>query len=114
MEEVTVERLRDVIDYRCSRATAEELVRPVQGEEIKKALFSMSANKAPPPDGFPVEFYKDVWPVVGGDLIVVVQSFFLYGLTLKSTNTTLLSLIPKTKDAERMSDYRSIAYCNVI
>lgn len=92
---------------------AVELVRPVQGEEIKKAFFSMSANKAPGPYRFPVEFYKAVWPVIGRDL-VAVQSFFLYGMMPKNTNATLLSLIPKTIEAECMSDYRPIACYNVI
>ena len=31
-----------------------------------------------------------------------------------SINATILSLVPKTTDAEKMSDFRPIAYCNVI
>lgn len=74
----------------------------------------MVANKAPGPDGYPMEFYKAAWPVVGKDLIVVVQSFFLFGLIARSTNATVLSLMPKSAEAERMADYRPIACCIIV
>lgn len=93
--------------------TSFNLVSPVQGEETKRILFSMPTNKAPGPDGFPVEFYKVAWSVVGKDFIVAVQSF-LFGLLPRSTNASLLSLIPKTTEAERMTDYRYIVCCNVV
>lgn len=74
----------------------------------------MPSNKAPGPDGFPVEFYKAAWPVVGKDFIVAVQSFFLFSFLPRSTNATLLSLIPKSSEAERMTDFRPTACCNVV
>lgn len=69
----------------------------------------MPENKAPGLDGYPMEYYKAAWTVVGKDLVVAVQSFFLYGLMPRSTNATLLSLVPKTTSAEKMSDFRPIA-----
>lgn len=93
---------------------AASLVRPVQAEEVQASLFSMPANKAQGPGGYPMEFYKAAWTVVGKDLVVVVQSFFLFGLMPRSTNGTLLSLVPKTTSAEKMSDFKPIVYCNVV
>ncbi|XP_048604846.1 uncharacterized protein LOC106373944 [Brassica napus] len=61
-----------------------------------------------------MEFYKAAWPVIGKDLIIVIQSFFLFGFMPHSVNATLLSLIPKTTDAEKMTDFRPIAFYNVI
>lgn len=110
----SMEYMQEVVEYRCPTAMAAELVRHVQSEEIKQVLFSMPTNKAPGPDGFPVEFYKAAWPVVGKDFIVAVQSFFLYGLMPRSTNETLLSLIPKSAEADHMTDYRPISCCNVV
>lgn len=114
LEDITENRLSDLLDYRCSDTEAASLVGPVQAEEIKEALFSMPANKAPGPDGYPMEFYKAAWSVVGKDLVIAVQSFFLYGFMPRSTNATLLSLAPKTTSEEKMSDFRPIACCNVI
>lgn len=90
------------------------LVQPIEGDEIKDVLFSMLSNKAPGPYGFLMEFYKAAWPLIGRDFIVAIQSFFLYGFLPRSINATLLSLIPKTTTAERMTDFRPIACCNVI
>ena len=112
-KDASMEYLHEVVDYRCPAAADGDLVRPVQGEEIKKILFSMPTNKAPGPDGFTVKFYKASWPVVGKDFILAVQSF-LYSFLPKSTNATLLSLISKSPEAERMTDCRPIACCNIV
>lgn len=74
----------------------------------------MPSNKAPGPNGYPIEFYKAAWPLIGADFVTAVQSFFLYGFLPKSINATLLALVPKSQDVEHMSDYRPIACCNVI
>lgn len=82
--------------------------------EIKEVIFSMPANKAPGPDDYPMEFYKASWQVVGKDFVTAEQSFFMFGFMPRSINATLLSLVPKTTDAEKMTDFRPIACCNVI
>lgn len=74
----------------------------------------MPVNKAPGPDGFTVEFYKAAWPVIGSDLTVAVQSFFLYGFLPKGINATILSLAPKQANAQQMKDFRPIACCNLL
>lgn len=112
--EVTQDDLEDILDYRCTSEDAARLTTPVSAEEVRDALFSMPANKAPGPDGFPMEFYKAAWTVVGKDLITAIQSFFLFGFLPRSINATLLSLVPKTTTAEKMSDFRPIACCNVV
>ena len=61
-----------------------------------------------------MEFYKAAWSVVGKDFVTAVQSFFIYGFMPRSVNATLLALVPKTADAEKMTDFRPIACCNVI
>lgn len=108
------EVLFELIDHQCSREDAARLMRPVQAAEIKEILFSMPCNKAPGPDGFPMEFYKAAWSVIEKDFVTAVQSFFIYGFMPKSINAKLLLLVPKTTDAETMSDFRPIACCNVI
>lgn len=112
--EASQEELEDILDFRCSQADAATLIAPVQDEEVRAALFSMPINKAPGPDGYPMEFYKTAWSVVGRDFTTAVQSFFLFSFMPRSTNATLLSLVPKTLTAEKMSDFRPIACCNVV
>ena len=58
------ETLLNLIEFRCPAHTAELLVHPISEAEIRNVLFSMPANKAPGPDGYPVEFYKAAWSVI--------------------------------------------------
>lgn len=113
-EEVSQGMLEELIDFRCTNADAAILVAPIQDEEVRTALFSMPANKTPGPDRFLMEFYKAAWSVVGKDVITAVQSFFMFSFFPRSTNATLLSLAPRTLSAEKMSDFRPIACCNVL
>lgn len=74
----------------------------------------MPGNKSPGSDGYTVEFFKEAWDVVGKDVMVAVQSFFVKGFLPKGLNTTILALIPKKSEAHEMKDYRPISSCNVI
>lgn len=114
IKEIPANFLEDLIGYRCSSEEGSSLIRPVQAEEIKSVLFAMPTNKAPDPDSFPMEFYKEAWHVIGRDFVTVIQSFFLHGLLPRSVNATLLSLVPETMDPKRMADYCPIACCNVM
>lgn len=74
----------------------------------------MPGNKSPGSDGYTVEFFKEAWDVVGKDVMVAVQSFFVKGFLPKGLNTTILALIPKKSEAHEMKNYCPISSCNVI
>ncbi|XP_074300097.1 uncharacterized protein LOC141631307 [Silene latifolia] len=52
------------------------LTAPLTDEEIKQAMFSIPGNKAPGPDGYSSQFFKDSWSIVGKDVIRAVKSAF--------------------------------------
>lgn len=56
----------------------EALCRPVADEEVKAAIFSISDEKSPGPDGFTSGFFKSGWNVIGADVCLAVQSFFQF------------------------------------
>jgi hypothetical protein len=46
----------------------------------------MEHNKAPGPDGFPVEFYQVFWDVIKDDLMALFREFHSDSLPLYSLN----------------------------
>ena len=51
---------------------------------------------------------------MGRDFTAAVKEFFSSGQILKQINHSVLALIPKVKNAERLQDFWPIACCNVI
>ena len=82
--------------------------------EIKSTLFQMQDSKSPGPNGFPVLFYKKLWPTVGNDIIKAVTSFFLRGFMPKEVNNSLIVLIPKITNPTSVNHFRPISLCNVV
>ncbi|XP_074283670.1 uncharacterized protein LOC141608207 [Silene latifolia] len=52
------------------------LMADVTGEEVRKAMFDICGTKAPGPDGYNSQFFKDTWEVTGPGIIAAVQDFF--------------------------------------
>jgi hypothetical protein len=42
----------------------------------------MHANKAPGPYGFPADFFKSSWSIVGKEVIATIQGFFAFSTLL--------------------------------
>jgi len=101
------------VNPRVSQADNEHLLRSVEHEEIKAALFAMFPDKAPGPDGMNPGFYQHYWDVVGAD----VSDFVINCLNTCSfpagLNDTNVVLIPKKCVPESVADLRPIALCNV-
>ena len=89
-----------------------ELVREVEEDEIKNAVFQLGTFKAPGPDGFNGLFYQKFWEVVNKDVKEAVKSFFINGRMLKELNATEIVLIPKVKGPEEVTQFRPISLCN--
>ncbi|KAL0295479.1 UNVERIFIED_CONTAM: putative ribonuclease H protein [Sesamum radiatum] len=97
-----------------SESEADQIISPIQRQEIKDALFDIDEDSAPGPDGFSSGFFKSSWAVIGEDFCRAVCEFFDSNRMLKQLNTTLLVLIPKVNMPVTVADFRPIACCNVI
>lgn len=81
-------------------------------EEIFQAVFSLNKDSAPGPDGFGALFFQTFWDIVKNDATKAVLQFFSTGWILPNYNANNIVLIPKTKNAGTVSDYRPIAIAN--
>ncbi|XP_010513530.1 PREDICTED: uncharacterized protein LOC104789549 [Camelina sativa] len=91
----------------------DRLTTPAIVAEVRKALFLMSPDKAPGPDGMTALFFQKAWRVVKEDLVAMVNRFFEEGVFDKSLNRTHICLILKVAKPTRMAEMRPISLCNV-
>ena len=89
------------------------LTTPFTEDEIKKAIFQMEHNKAPGPDGFPVQFYQNFWDIIKIDLVDLFNAFHVGKLELFKLNFGEIILLPKIKKADRIHQYGPICLLNV-
>ena len=73
----------------------------------------MEHNKAPGPDGFPAEFYQCFWDVIKADLVQLFNQLHAENLDIARLNFGEIILLPKTKEASRIQQYRPICLLNV-
>ena len=70
--------------------------------EIDNALKQMAPLKAPGLDGIPLLFYQNFWDLVRGDVSGSILNFLNSGSLPSPLNHTSVTLIPKTKNPERV------------
>ncbi|KAJ0042406.1 hypothetical protein Pint_19335 [Pistacia integerrima] len=73
----------------------------------------MDPDSAPGLDGFP-RHRKSFWDVVGQDAVGFVRQFFVNSWLHPGASSNLITLIPKSHDADTVSQYRPIALANCI
>ncbi|KAL0001321.1 hypothetical protein SO802_015102 [Lithocarpus litseifolius] len=62
----------------------------------------MAPLKAPGPDGIPPLFYQNFWSLVGSDVTTSILHYLNTGSLPTPLNHTFITLIPKTKNPERV------------
>nr|XP_040245306.1 uncharacterized protein LOC120964586 [Aegilops tauschii subsp. strangulata] len=90
----------------------EELSLPFSDEEIHKVLKDLPADRAPGPDGFNGMFVKRCWPIIEGDFLRMIRTFYEGNLSLENINSSLITLIPKIMSPEGPDDFRPISLTN--
>jgi hypothetical protein len=92
-----------------NQVTGEEnnlLIQPFSEEEVREAVFQMEHNKAPSPDGFPVEFYQACWDIIKSDLMALFIDFHAGNLPLYSLNFGNVILLLKCREVTHIKQFR--------
>ena len=82
-------------------------------KEVRDAIFQMTNNKAPGPDGFPAEFYQEFWGLIKRDLLAMLEEFHKGELPICNLNFGTITLLPKAKEVKQIQQYRPICLLNV-
>ncbi|CAL1376412.1 unnamed protein product [Linum trigynum] len=90
-----------------------ELCRPVTTAEVKKVMFGFKGEKSPGPYGYSACFFQSAWSLIGEEITAAIQHCFSVSEVPLEVNSTLLSLLPKTKNPEDMKNFRPISCCNI-
>ena len=110
---IVEEELLEAIHTKVTDRMNASLLRNFNAQEVEKALQQMHPLKAPGLDGMPPLFYQHFWPMVKSIVITSALDFLNYGIAPPHFNDTHIVPIPKTKNPERVTDYRPISLCNV-
>uniref|UniRef100_A0A669EVM6 Reverse transcriptase domain-containing protein n=1 Tax=Oreochromis niloticus TaxID=8128 RepID=A0A669EVM6_ORENI len=106
LDNITLPKLSD------SQAIA--LDSPLTSGELQEALISMPNNKAPGPDGFPAEFYKEFWTILAPVFYRTLLEIKEKGRLPSNMNSANINLLLKPgKDPVYPSSYRPISLINV-
>ena len=92
----------------------QELNRPVMGEEVRKACFTMHPSKSSRLDGMSPFFFQKYWHIVGENVTEALPLVQNTGHILNKMNFTHILLILKLKDPQHMADYHPISLSNVV
>nr|XP_023927486.1 uncharacterized protein LOC112038880 [Quercus suber] len=90
------------------------LTRDFTKQEVDLALKEMAPLKAPGPDGMPPLFFQSFWPLIGDEVSKAVLDCLNSCHIPHEFNYTYVTLIPKVKNPEKISEFRPISLCNVI
>jgi predicted RNA binding protein with dsRBD fold (UPF0201 family) len=109
-----MDELLDFVQPKVSQQMNDGMDAPYLEEEIKKALFQMAPSKAPGVDGFTAGFFQRHWNLIKDDVVSAVLDFLNGGILPVGLNDTSITLIPKVRHPQRISQYRPISLCSVL
>lgn len=100
--------------FRCSLSQQNAMIRVPTTAEITRIMFKLNPNKAPGPDGLSSGFFKAAWGILGEEVVNSITQFFHTSFLPATTNSTILTLVPKFPGASRIVDYRPISCLNTL
>ncbi|GMJ01570.1 hypothetical protein HRI_003826200 [Hibiscus trionum] len=85
------------------------LERSFSEEEIREAVFSSEGDRAPGPDGFNMDFFKQFWSALKPSILNFFENFYHGKNWEMGLNHSFLTLIPKKPGASFLEDFRPIS-----
>lgn len=84
----STETVEEALSSKITEEQNLELIKQPSAGEIREAVLSIHADKAPGPDGFSARFFHTNWEAIGLEIVVEIQAFFLTGVLPTKINET--------------------------
>ena len=107
-----INEVTNAIPRRVTNEMNSKLTKTFTSEEVLKALQQLHPTKAPGPDGTSAIFFHNYWDIAGPNIINMVLNVLNSNLSMTDINKTNISLIPKTNQPTKMTEFRPISLCN--
>ena len=90
----------------------DQLERPIEKEEVYRAIKSGAKRRAPGIDGMSLEFYAVHWELIQNDLTEMLNDMFLHKRITLSQKKGIIICLPKTNNRDTLDSYRPISLLN--
>ena len=85
---------------------------PISDDELKDIIFKFLLGKSPGPDGFSIEFYRAMYPIIKDDLRQLLNYYLSGGRMPAKFKAGIMKLIPKEGPLNEIPNYRPITLLN--
>ncbi|XP_059064486.1 uncharacterized protein LOC131856648 [Cryptomeria japonica] len=106
-------KCRSLIPTKLDPNDVTRLAEPISLSEIEAAVLALNNDKAPGPDGFPVEFYKANLNWISKDLLDLYNEAISKGSLGPDINKGTIKLLPKEGNKALIKNWRPITLLNV-
>ncbi|XP_057248933.1 uncharacterized protein LOC104886993 [Beta vulgaris subsp. vulgaris] len=106
--------LRELNLPQLSAIQQQQLLLPFSELEVHDAMFGIGNAKSPGLDSSTAEFFKTHWDLLGVPIFQAVSRFLTTGFILREWNQSLIVLLPKGPNPEKVTQFRPISLCNTI
>jgi hypothetical protein len=73
----------------------------------------MAVDKSPRPDDFAIQFFTQLWELIGEEFTYMLQQAYDQGCLLGQMNNGLITLLHKGGDGEDLGNWRPITLLNI-
>lgn len=107
--------VNNIFNHVKNRLTLEQsnnLIKPIDLNELQEALQQASKKKSPGPDGLTYEFYCTFFDEIKNDLLKLFNLFLMGEIPNTAFVEGIVTLIPKKEQSFEISDKRPISMLN--
>ncbi|KAK3211017.1 hypothetical protein Dsin_015723 [Dipteronia sinensis] len=83
-------------------------------DDIHDEIFTMDVDSTSRPDGSSGRFYQRCWDVVGSDMVLAVQDFFITVVIFPGLNSSFTVFLPKLRDSISIDPFQPIVLSNFL